>query len=60
MVHPNVINIYDIGEFEQNGITKPFFVMPLLAGQIQDPEMANLWASLLRTASFPPRVQVWL
>ena len=36
MVHPNVINIYDIGEFEQDGITKPFFVMPLLPGVTLD------------------------
>lgn len=36
MVHPNVINIYDIGEFEQDGITKPFFVMPLLPGTTLD------------------------
>ncbi len=32
MVHPNVISIYDIGEFEQEGTKKPFFVMPLLPG----------------------------
>lgn len=32
MVHPNVISIYDIGEFEQDGTKKPFFVMPLLPG----------------------------
>jgi eukaryotic-like serine/threonine-protein kinase len=32
MVHPNVISIYDIGEFEQEGSKKPFFVMPLLPG----------------------------
>jgi serine/threonine-protein kinase len=32
MVHPNVINIYDIGEFDQDGVKKPFFVMPLLPG----------------------------
>ena len=36
MVHPNVINIYDIGEFEQDGVTKPFFVMPLLPGVTLD------------------------
>ncbi|HTS48080.1 MAG TPA: protein kinase [Bryobacteraceae bacterium] len=36
MVHPNVINIYDIGEFEEEGIKKPFFVMPLLPGVTLD------------------------
>ncbi|MGD1090625.1 MAG: protein kinase [Bryobacteraceae bacterium] len=36
MVHPHVINIYDIGEFEQDGVTKPFFVMPLLPGVTLD------------------------
>ncbi len=36
MVHPNVINIYDIGEFEEEGIRKPFFVMPLLPGVTLD------------------------
>lgn len=36
MVHPNVINIYDIGEFEEGGIKKPFFVMPLLPGVTLD------------------------
>lgn len=25
MVHPNVIGIYDIGEFEENGIKETFF-----------------------------------
>ncbi|MBZ5625172.1 MAG: protein kinase [Acidobacteriia bacterium] len=32
MVHPNVINIFDIGEFEHEGAKKPFLVMPLLPG----------------------------
>jgi tetratricopeptide (TPR) repeat protein len=36
MVHPNVINIYDIGEFEKDGVKKPFFVMPLLPGVTLD------------------------
>jgi serine/threonine-protein kinase len=36
MVHPNVINIYDIGEFDQDGTKKPFFVMPLLPGVTLD------------------------
>lgn len=32
IIHPNVIEIYDIGEFEEGGVRKPFFVMPLLPG----------------------------
>jgi len=36
MVHPNIISIYDIGEFEQEGGRKPFFVMPLLPGSTLD------------------------
>lgn len=36
MVHPNVVSIYDIGEFEQGGMKKPFFVMPLLPGVTLD------------------------
>jgi len=36
MVHPNVISIYDIGEFENEGMKKPFFVMPLLPGVTLD------------------------
>ncbi|MEP7351894.1 MAG: protein kinase [Acidobacteriota bacterium] len=32
MVHPNIVEIYDIGEFEQEGRKHPFFVMPLLPG----------------------------
>lgn len=36
MVHPNLIGIYDIGEFEHEGDRKPFFVMPLLPGVTLD------------------------
>lgn len=36
MVHPNVIGIYDIGTFEEEGMQKPFFVMPLLPGVALD------------------------
>src|SRR5262245_17480630 len=32
MVHPNIISIYDIGEVEVEGVSRPFFVMPLLPG----------------------------
>ncbi len=30
--HPNIVDIYDIGEFEDKGTKKPYFVMPLLPG----------------------------
>src|SRR5689334_1338974 len=30
--HPNIIRIMDVGEIEQDGRHKPFFVMPLLDG----------------------------
>lgn len=30
--HPNIVDIYDIGEIEENGARKPYFVMPLLPG----------------------------
>jgi serine/threonine-protein kinase len=36
MVHPNIINVYDVGEFDDNGVKKPFFVMPLLPGSTLD------------------------
>ncbi len=32
MSHPNIVEIFDIGELEEEGQTKPFFVMPLLRG----------------------------
>jgi serine/threonine-protein kinase len=31
--HPNIVEIFDIGDFSDAGHRKPFFVMPLLAGQ---------------------------
>jgi serine/threonine protein kinase len=31
--HPNIVEIFDIGDFNDAGHRKPFFVMPLLAGQ---------------------------
>ncbi len=34
--HPNIIDILDIGEFEEDGASKPFFVMPLLPGAALD------------------------
>ena len=36
MSHPNVIEIFDIGEFEEDGVMKPYFVMPLLPGATLD------------------------
>ncbi len=33
MVHPNVVEIFDMGEFDEEGVTKPYFVMPLLPGR---------------------------
>src|ERR1051325_10331733 len=36
MVHPNIIHVYDVGEFADNGVKKPFFVMPLLPGATLD------------------------
>ena len=34
--HPNIVEIFDIGEFEDAGHRQPFFVMPLLSGQTLD------------------------
>src|SRR5216684_2614165 len=34
--HPNIVDIYDIGEFEDAGVKKPYFVMPLLHGMTLD------------------------
>jgi serine/threonine protein kinase len=34
--HPNIIEIFDIGEFDDGGVIKPFFVMPLLPGMTLD------------------------
>jgi len=33
MSHPNIVEIFDIGEFEEDGANKPYFVMPLLPGK---------------------------
>jgi serine/threonine-protein kinase len=33
MSHPNIVEIFDIGEFEEDGASKPYFVMPLLPGE---------------------------
>ena len=34
--HPNIVPILDMGEFEQEGQMRPFFVMPLLPGATLD------------------------
>ena len=34
--HPNIIEIFDIGEFQDGGEAKPYFVMPLLPGMTLD------------------------
>lgn len=34
--HPNIVEIFDMGEFEEGGHKRPFFVMPLLPGQTLD------------------------
>lgn len=36
MVHPNIIEIYDVGEFEEDGVNRPYLVMPLLPGVTLD------------------------
>lgn len=33
LVHPNIVEVFDMGEFEQDGYSKPYFVMPLLPGR---------------------------
>lgn len=32
MAHPNIIEIFDLGQFEEEGVSKPYLVMPLLPG----------------------------
>ena len=34
--HPNIVEIFDMGESESGGSGRPFFVMPLLPGQTLD------------------------
>src|SRR4051794_22165688 len=33
MVHPNIVEIFDMGEYDDDGVSRPFFVMPLLPGK---------------------------
>src|SRR5215470_12255502 len=41
MTHPNIVEIFDIGEFEEEGKRKPYFVMPLLPGTTLDNLIRN-------------------
>jgi serine/threonine-protein kinase len=41
MSHPNIIEIFDVGEFEDDGVSKPYFVMPLLPGSTLDKLIRN-------------------
>src|SRR5260370_36932916 len=36
MAHPNIIEIFDIGQFEEDGVLRPYLVMPLLPGLTLD------------------------
>jgi len=36
MTHPNIIEIYDAGQFEEEGVFRPYLVMPLLPGGTLD------------------------
>jgi serine/threonine-protein kinase len=39
--HPNIVDIYDVGQFEEDGLEKPYFVMPLLPGTTLDRIIKN-------------------
>jgi serine/threonine protein kinase len=39
--HPNIVDVLDTGEFEQDGQSRPFFVMPFLPGSTLDQLMQN-------------------
>ena len=41
MSHPNIVEIFDIGELEEDGKRKPYFVMPLLPGATLDNIIRN-------------------
>src|SRR5215471_14270967 len=32
VIHPNIVEIYDVGQFEEDGVSRPYLVMPLLPG----------------------------
>jgi serine/threonine-protein kinase len=33
MSHPNIVEIFDVGEFDDDGAARPYVVMPLLSGE---------------------------
>ncbi len=39
--HPNIVDIFEVGETEVDGSRQPFFVMPLLRGQTLDKLIAS-------------------
>jgi serine/threonine-protein kinase len=39
--HPNIVDILDTGEYEENGRRKPYFVMPMLPGNTLDALIKN-------------------
>jgi serine/threonine-protein kinase len=39
--HPNIVDVLDTGEFEQDGEVRPFFVMPFLPGKTLEQLMLN-------------------
>src|ERR1700687_4070484 len=41
MSHPNIVEIFDMGELDDGGHKKPYFVMPLLRGQPLDEIIRN-------------------
>lgn len=40
--HPNIVEIFDIGEFQDGADLKPYFVMPLLRGATLDKIRAKI------------------
>jgi serine/threonine-protein kinase len=36
MTHPNIIEIYDVGQVQEDGMSRPYLVMPLLPGVTLD------------------------
>jgi serine/threonine protein kinase len=36
MTHPNIIEIYDVGQVQEDGMSRPYLVMPLLPGSTLD------------------------
>jgi serine/threonine protein kinase len=39
--HPNIVDVLDTGEFEQDGSSRPFFVMPFLPGKTLEQLIKN-------------------